>query len=99
LGRYSAGRKFTRKQKVFIIGGGLIGIDIATALIAKGNKIIIAKRTTDFGEDMEMIAKSLSLKIMTENGVIFSDYTHIKKNKKARAYSPKEMESLLNLMG
>ncbi len=66
-------------KKVFIIGGGLIGIDIATALIAKGNKIIIAKRTTDFGEDMEMIAKSLSLKIMTENGVIFSDYTHIKK--------------------
>jgi 2,4-dienoyl-CoA reductase (NADPH2) len=66
-------------EKILIIGGGLIGVDIATALLARGNKIIIVKRTTDFGEDMEMIAKSLSLKMMKRNKVLFSDHTYIKK--------------------
>jgi len=66
-------------KKILIIGGGLIGVDIATALIPRNNKVIIVKRTTDFGEDMETIAKNLSLKIMKEKGTIFSDHTHIKK--------------------
>jgi len=66
-------------KKVLIIGGGLIGVDIATALISRNNKVIIVKRTTDFGEDMEMIAKTLSLKMMIEKGTIFSDFTHIKR--------------------
>ena len=68
-----------KNKKVLIIGGGLIGVDIATALINLNNQVIIVKRTTDFGEDMEMIAKILSLKIMKEKGTIFSDHTHIKK--------------------
>jgi pyruvate/2-oxoglutarate dehydrogenase complex dihydrolipoamide dehydrogenase (E3) component len=67
-----------QNNKVLIIGGGLIGIDIATALIPRNNKVIIVKRTTDFGEDMELIAKNLSLKILKEKGIIFSDHTHIK---------------------
>jgi thioredoxin reductase len=66
-------------KKVLIIGGGLIGVDIATALIPRNNKVIIVKRTTDFGEDMETIAKNLSLKIMKEKGTVFSDHTHIKR--------------------
>ena len=66
-------------KKVLIIGGGLIGVDIATALIPLNNQVIIVKRTSDFGEDMEMIAKSLSLKMMKEKGTIFRDHTHIKK--------------------
>ncbi len=68
-----------QNKKVLIIGGGLIGVDIATALIPRNNKVIIVKRTTDFGEDMEMIAKNLSLKMMREKEVVFSDHTHIKK--------------------
>lgn len=64
-------------KKILIIGGGLIGVDIATALISLNNKIIIVKRTTDFGEEMEMIAKMLSLKMMKEKGTVFSDHTKI----------------------
>ena len=55
-----------KNKRVLIIGGGLIGVDIATALIPMDNQIIIVKRTTDFGEDMEMIAKNLSIKMMKE---------------------------------
>lgn len=68
-----------KDKNVLIIGGGLIGVDIATALIPRNNKVIIVKRTTDFGEDMEIIAKTLSLKMMREKGTLFSNNTHIKK--------------------
>ncbi len=72
-----ADEELPRDQNVLIVGGGLIGVDVATALVPLGNRITIVKRTTDFGEDMEMIAKNLSLKILAENGVRFSDRTHI----------------------
>jgi len=31
-------------KKALIVGGGLIGVDIATALIPRNNKVIIVKR-------------------------------------------------------
>jgi len=68
-----------KNKKILIIGGGLIGVDIATALILNDNKVILVKRTVDFGEDMEVIAKNLSLKMIEQSGAIFSDHTHIKK--------------------
>ena len=79
-----------RNKKVLIIGGGLIGVDIATALIPLNNQVIIVKRTTDFGEDMEMIAKLLSLKMMKEKGTVFSDHTHIKKVVGKKVYAERD---------
>lgn len=76
-------------KKILIIGGGLIGVDIATALIPRNNKVIIVKRTTDFGEDMEMIAKTLSLKMMKEKGTQFSDHTFIEKIDGRTVYAKK----------
>ena len=81
-------------KNVFIIGGGLVGVDIATALIPRGNKITIVKRTTDFGEDMEMIAKALSLKMMNEKGTVFSDHTHIKKIEGDTVYAERNGEDV-----
>lgn len=66
-------------KHVLIVGGGLIGVDVATALIPRDNKVTIVKRTEDFGEDMEMIAKQLSLKMMKEKGVNLSDHTYIER--------------------
>ncbi|MHA1727898.1 MAG: oxidoreductase [Promethearchaeota archaeon] len=83
-----------QNKKILIIGGGLIGVDIATALIEKGNKVIIVKRSTDFGEDMEMIAKSLSLKMMKEKGVVFNDHTHIKRIEERNVYAEKNGDPL-----
>ena len=79
---------------ILIIGGGLIGVDIATALIPRGNRITIVKRTTDFGEDMEMIAKTLSLKMMQENGTVFSDHTHIKKIEGKTVFAERNGENI-----
>lgn len=86
--------KLPENKKVLIIGGGLIGVDIATALIPRNNKVIIVKRTTDFGEDMETIAKNLSLKMMKEKGTIFSDYTHIKKIEGRTVYAKKKEQDI-----
>jgi len=83
-----------KNKKVLVIGGGLIGVDIATALIHRGNKIIIVKRTTDFGEDMEMIAKNLSLKMMKENGTLFSDHTLIRNVEGTTVYAEKEGKNI-----
>lgn len=66
-------------KHVLIVGGGLIGVDVATALIPRDNKVTIVKRTEDFGEDMEMIAKQLSLRMMKEKGVSLSDHTYIER--------------------
>ncbi|MEA3500637.1 MAG: NAD(P)/FAD-dependent oxidoreductase [Candidatus Marinimicrobia bacterium] len=81
-------------KNVLIIGGGLIGVDIATALIPKNNKVTIVKRTTDFGENMEMISKKLSLAIMKKNQTVFSDHTNIKKIDGATVYAEKNGEQI-----
>ncbi|MBA7538923.1 Cinnamate reductase [subsurface metagenome] len=82
-------------KKVLIIGGGLIGVDIATALISRNNKVIIVKRTTDFGEDMEMISKNISLKMMKEKETLFSDHTHIKKIEGRTVYAERNGEQIV----
>ncbi|MEA3437844.1 MAG: FAD-dependent oxidoreductase [Thermodesulfobacteriota bacterium] len=83
-----------RNKRVLIIGGGLIGVDIATALIPLDNQVIIVKRTTDFGEDMEMIAKNLSLKIMKDKGTIFSDHTLIINMEGNRVFAERDGEKV-----
>jgi len=83
-----------KDKTVLIIGGGLIGVDIATALIPLNNKVIILKRTTDFGEDMEVIAKNLSLKMMQEKETIFSDHTYIKKIEGKMVFAEKNGEDI-----
>jgi len=81
-------------KNILIIGGGLIGVDIATGLIPRNNKITIVKRTTDFGEDMEMIAKNLSLKMMKGKGTVFSDHTYIKKIEGKTVYAERNGEDI-----
>jgi 2,4-dienoyl-CoA reductase (NADPH2) len=90
-----------KNKKVLIIGGGLIGVDIATALISLNNTVIIVKRTTDFGGDMEMIAKNLSLKMIEgrtvyaeRNGetIRFDDIDIIVISASMRSYCPLEQD-------
>ena len=52
------------------------------------------KRTTDFGEPMEMIAKKLSLKMMEEKGTAFSDHTYIKRIEGKTVYAERNGEDI-----
>ncbi len=87
-------KNLPENKNVLIIGGGLIGVDIATGLIPRNNKITIVKRTTDFGEDMEMIAKNLSLKMMKERDTVFSDHIYIKKIDGRTVYAERNGEDI-----
>ena len=53
-------------QKVIVIGGGLIGLEIAHALVHKGNQVIIVEMLGDLARDMEMIERKLTLKTIKE---------------------------------
>ncbi|MBN2275860.1 MAG: FAD-dependent oxidoreductase [Bacteroidales bacterium] len=79
-------------KKVLIIGGGLVGVDIATALIPRNNQIIIAELLADFARDMEMIAREISLRQMNEKKVIFSDHTNIKRIDGKTVYAERNNE-------
>ncbi len=49
-------------QKVLIIGGGLIGVEIASKLLEKDNRVIIVEMLEEIAQGMEMIEKTLTLK-------------------------------------
>jgi 2,4-dienoyl-CoA reductase (NADPH2) len=49
-------------KKVIVIGGGLIGIEIASKLVDKNNEVVIVEMLDDVARNMEMIEKTLTLK-------------------------------------
>ncbi len=52
-----------------IIGGGLIGLEIASKLVENNNKVIIVEMLEEVARGMEMIEKALTLKYLKENDV------------------------------
>jgi pyruvate/2-oxoglutarate dehydrogenase complex dihydrolipoamide dehydrogenase (E3) component len=56
-------------KNVLIIGGGLIGIEIANTLTDHGNKVTIVELLEDIGRDMEMVSRKLNLMKLQKNGV------------------------------
>ncbi len=51
-----------RDQKVLVIGGGLIGIEVASKLVDAGNQVIIVEMLEEIARGMEMIEKAMTLK-------------------------------------
>ncbi|MCD6246257.1 FAD-dependent oxidoreductase [candidate division WOR-3 bacterium] len=58
-------------KKVLIIGGGLIGLEVATALLNHNNHIVIVEMLDEVGRGMEAIEKTLILKRFKAGGVEF----------------------------
>ena len=58
-----------RHKNVLIIGGGLIGVEIASTLIDHGNKVTIVELLEDIGRDMEMVSRKLNLMKLQKNDV------------------------------
>ena len=49
-------------KKVVVIGGGLIGIEIASKLVDKNNDVIVVEMLNEIARGMEMIEKNMTLK-------------------------------------
>ncbi len=57
-------------KNVLIIGGGLIGVEIANTLVDHGNKVIIVEALDDVARDMEMVTRKLNLMKLHKNNVV-----------------------------
>lgn len=63
-----------KNKNVLVIGGGLIGIEIASTLVDYGNKVIIVEALDDVARDMEMVTRKLNLmKLKKANVQIFTN--------------------------
>lgn len=61
-------------KNVLIIGGGLIGVEIANTLVDNKNSVTIVEILSDLARDMEMITKKLNLMKLGQNNVkIFTE--------------------------
>ena len=59
-------------QKVLVVGGGLIGLEVASKLVDGDNHVIIVEMMDEIGRGMEMIEKILTLKkLKSKNAEIF----------------------------
>ncbi|AFH48841.1 NADPH-dependent 2,4-dienoyl-CoA reductase [Ignavibacterium album JCM 16511] len=73
-----------KNKHVLIIGGGLIGVEIANTLVDHGNKVVIIEMLEDIARDMEMVTRKLNLMKLKKASVqIFtnSKVTRIDANK------------------
>jgi len=58
-----------RDKNVLVIGGGLIGVEIANTLVDYSNKVKIIELFDEIARDMEMITRKLNLMKLKKNGV------------------------------
>ncbi len=58
-----------KNEKVVVVGGGLIGLEVASKLILGNNKIIVVEMLDEIARGMEMIEKNMTLKRLKENNV------------------------------
>ncbi len=54
-------------RKILIIGGGLIGVEIAHKLLKRNNRVVLVELLPEIARGMEMIEKNLTLKSFQEN--------------------------------
>ena len=66
-------------KKVLVIGGGLIGIEIASKLLDKNNDVIIVEMLEDIARGMEMLERKMTLaKLQQKNAKIYTKTKVIK---------------------
>jgi 2,4-dienoyl-CoA reductase (NADPH2) len=63
-------------KKVLVIGGGLIGMEVASKLVDKDNQVIIVEMLDEIARGMEMIEKAMTLKKLQSKGAqIITNHT------------------------
>ncbi len=57
------------EKRILVIGGGLIGLEVASKLVDAGNDLVIVEMLKDVARGMEMIEKVLTLKKLKSKNV------------------------------
>ncbi len=58
-----------KNKNVVIVGGGLIGVEVANTLLDYNNKVTIVEMLDDIGRDMEMVTRKLNLMKLNKHNV------------------------------
>jgi len=65
-----------KDKKVVVIGGGLIGLEVASKLVDGGNHVVIVEMLDEIARGMEMIEKALTVKKLKDKGAeIYVNHT------------------------
>ena len=69
-----------------VIGGGLIGTEVANMLLSKGNKVFIVEMMAEVARGMEMIERKLTLKAFQNENINIFVNTKVKKISGKKVY-------------
>ena len=70
-------------QKIAVVGGGLIGLEVASKLVDGNNEVIIIEMLDEIARGMEMIEKAMTVKKLKEkNTKILTKHTLVEVNGK-----------------
>ena len=64
-------------QSAFIIGGGLVGLEVADYLAAQGKRITLVEMLEEVGSDMDILAKNVLLKRLKNHDVSIHSNTEV----------------------
>ncbi len=82
-------------KKIVIIGGGLIGIEVAHYLVHKNNNVIIVEMLSEVARGMEAIEKALTLKSLKEANVPIYLNSKVTKIENDKVYVSGESEFVI----
>ncbi len=82
-------------KKVVVIGGGLIGTEVAHKLLKKDNEVIIIEMLPEIANGMEMIEKALTLKGFKEENIKIYTKTTVTKIDGKTVYAKNEEELII----
>jgi 2,4-dienoyl-CoA reductase-like NADH-dependent reductase (Old Yellow Enzyme family)/thioredoxin reductase len=72
-------KQLPKDQKVLVIGGGLIGLEVASKLIDGNNRVVIIEMLGEIARGMEIIEKAMTVKkLKTKNTIIFVNHKVVK---------------------
>jgi len=64
-------------QRVLVLGGGLVGIEMAEMLAAQGRQVVVVEMLGDVARDMEPVTRKMTLRRLTELPVTIHTSTRL----------------------
>ncbi len=87
-----------KNKNVVIIGGGLIGVEVASTLLDYNNKVTIVEMLEDIGRDMEMVTRKLNLMKLKKHNVPVYTNTQVTKIEGSTLYMIQTNETEKKIM-
>ena len=73
-------------KKCVVVGGGLIGLEVAAKLVVNGNEVVIVEMLDEIARGMEMIEKVMTTKMLKEKSVEIMLSTKVTKIEDDKVY-------------